>query len=391
MEKVGVLLLNLGGPERIKDVGPFLYNLFSDPEIIRLPIPAFQKPLAWLISTLRSTKSQEAYLSIGGGSPIRRITEQQARELQSKLRENGLNATTYIAMRYWHPFTESAIADMKADGIDQVVVLPLYPHFSISTSGSSFRELKKLRDSDSDFKKIPIRCIRSWFDQSGYLKSMVELISEQISLCQNPSNAHVFFTAHGVPKSYVEEAGDPYKDQIEACSLLIVDELEKYLGHSNPYTLSYQSRVGPEEWLKPYTEDVLEELGKSEIDDLIVVPISFVGEHIETLQEIDIEYKEIAEKAGIKNFRRVKALNTHPTFINGLNDLVISSLKDPIMDLEQASELPSKVKLYPQEKWQWGWNNSSEVWNGRVAMIIFLIILVELFVGGGPLHKLGIL
>jgi len=391
MEKVGVLLLNLGGPERIKDVGPFLYNLFSDPEIIRLPIPAFQKPLAWLISTLRSTKSQEAYLSIGGGSPIRRITEQQARELQSKLRENGLNATTYIAMRYWHPFTESAIADMKADGIDQVVVLPLYPHFSISTSGSSFRELKKLRDSDSDFKKIPIRCIRSWFDQSGYLKSMVELISEQISLCQYPSNAHVFFTAHGVPKSYVEEAGDPYKDQIEACSLLIVDELEKYLGHSNPYTLSYQSRVGPEEWLKPYTEDVLEELGKSEIDDLIVVPISFVGEHIETLQEIDIEYKEIAEKAGIKNFRRVKALNTHPTFINGLNDLVISSLKDPIMDLEQASELPSKVKLYPQEKWQWGWNNSSEVWNGRVAMIIFLIILVELFAGGGPLHKLGIL
>ena len=391
MEKVGVLLMNLGGPERIKDVGPFLYNLFSDPEIIRLPIPAFQKPLAWLISTLRSTKSQEAYLSIGGGSPLRRITEQQARELQSKLRENGLNATTYIAMRYWHPFTESAIADMKADGIDQVVVLPLYPHFSISTSGSSFRELKKLRDNDSDFKKIPIRCIRSWFDQSGYLKSMVELISEEISLCKDPSNAHVFFTAHGVPKSYVEEAGDPYKDQIEACALLIIEELQKHLGFTNRHTLSYQSRVGPEEWLKPYTEDVLEDLGKSKIEDLIVVPISFVGEHIETLQEIDIEYKEIAEKAGIKNFRRVKALNTHPTFINGLKDLVMSSLKEPIMDLEQASKLPSKIKLYPQEKWQWGWNNSSEVWNGRVAMIIFLIILIELFSGSGPLHKLGIL
>ena len=391
MEKIGVLLMNLGGPERIKDVGPFLYNLFSDPEIIRLPIPAFQKPLAWLISTLRSTKSQEAYLSIGGGSPLRRITEQQARELQSKLRENGLNATTYIAMRYWHPFTESAIADMKADGIDQVVVLPLYPHFSISTSGSSFRELKKLRDSDSDFKKIPMRCIRSWFDQSGYLKSMVELIAEQITLCQNPSNAHVFFTAHGVPKSYVEEAGDPYKEQIEECSLLITKELEKYLGFSNPHTLSYQSRVGPEEWLKPYTEDVLEELGKSKVEDLIVVPISFVGEHIETLQEIDIEYKEIAQKAGIKNFRRVKALNTHPTFINGLNDLVFSCLNQPIIDLEQASKLPSKVKLYPQEKWQWGWNNSSEVWNGRVAMIIFLILLIELIAGNGPLHQLGIL
>ena len=391
MGKVGVLLMNLGGPERIKDVGPFLYNLFSDPEIIRLPIPIFQKPLAWLISTLRSTKSQEAYLSIGGGSPLRRITEQQARELQSKLREEGLDATTYIAMRYWHPFTESAIADIKADGIDQVIVLPLYPHFSISTSGSSFRELKKLSDKDPEFKKIPIRCIRSWFNQSGYIKAMVELISEQILACQKPSSAHIFFTAHGVPKSYVDEAGDPYKQQIEDCASLIIDELQKYLKFSNPHTLSYQSRVGPEEWLKPYTEDVLEDLGRSNIEDLIVVPISFVGEHIETLQEIDIEYKEIAEKAGIKNFRRVKALNTNPTFINGLSDLVMSCLKEPIITLDQASELPLKIKLYPQEKWQWGWNNSSEVWNGRGAMIVFLILLLELIAGEGPLHKLGIL
>ncbi len=391
MQKVGVLLMNLGGPERITDVGPFLYNLFSDPEIIRLPIPAFQKPLAWLISTLRSTKSQEAYLSIGGGSPIRRITEQQARELQSKLREKGLNATTYIAMRYWHPFTESAIADIKADGIDQIVVLPLYPHFSISTSGSSFRELKKLRKLDSAFQQIPIRCIRSWFSHAGYLRAMVELISEQISLCESPEAAHVCFTAHGVPKSYVEEAGDPYKEQIEDCSLLIINELEKHLGHSNPYTLSYQSRVGPEEWLKPYTEDVLESLGKEQIKELVVVPISFVGEHIETLQEIDIEYKEIAMKAGIENFRRVPALNTYSTFIEGLSELVISCLDQPIVNLEQASKLPSRVKLYPQEKWQWGWNNSSEVWNGRVAMIIFLILFIELIFGDGPLHELGIL
>tara|TARA_Y100000589_G_scaffold331955_1_gene388174 strand:+ start:4661 stop:5836 length:1176 start_codon:yes stop_codon:yes gene_type:complete len=391
MEKIGVLLMNLGGPERIKDVGPFLYNLFSDPEIIRLPIPFFQKPLAWLISTLRSTKSQQAYLSIGGGSPLRRITEQQARELQSKLREKGLNATTYIAMRYWHPFTESAIADIKADGINQVIVLPLYPHFSISTSGSSFRELKKLSDNDSEFNKIPIRCIRSWFDQPGYIKSMVELIIEQIMLCNSPRDAHVFFTAHGVPKSYVDEAGDPYKKQIEDCTFLIIKELEKNLNFINPHTLSYQSRVGPEEWLKPYTEDVLQELGQKKIKDLVVVPISFVGEHIETLQEIDIEYKEIALKSGIENFRRVKALNTYPTFIEGLSDLVITSMREPIIDLDQASQLPAKIKLYPQEKWQWGWNNSSEVWNGRVAMIVFLILLVELFSGEGLLHKLGLL
>ena len=129
MEKVGVLLMNLGGPERITDVGPFLYNLFSDPEIISLPVPLFQPPLAWLISTLSSPTSQQAYLSIGGGSPIRRITEQQARELQSKLRDKGLNVTTYIAMRYWHPFTESAIADMKADGVDPVS----YTHLTLPT------------------------------------------------------------------------------------------------------------------------------------------------------------------------------------------------------------------------------------------------------------------
>ena len=383
--------MNLGGPERIKDVGPFLYNLFSDPEIIRLPIPAFQKPLAWLISTLRSTKSQKAYEAIGGGSPLRRITEQQARELQSELRQRGIDATSYIAMRYWHPFTESAVADLKADGVTQVVVLPLYPHFSISTSGSSFRELSRLRVSDNEFKKIPIRCIRSWFDQEGYVQAMAELIQEQIQKCNTPQEAHVCFTAHGVPKSYVDDAGDPYKDEIENCSILIIDKLEKTLGYTNPYTLSYQSRVGPEEWLKPYTEDVLATLGKGGTRELVVVPISFVSEHIETLQEIDIEYRELAEKSGIENFFRVRALNTHPIFIKGLADLVTSCLDGPEVTLDDASKLPERVKLYPQEKWQWGWNNSSEVWNGRVAMIVFLVFFIEFFMGSGPLHNLGLL
>ena len=391
MARVGVLLLNLGGPERIKDVGPFLYNLFSDPEIIRLPVPAFQKPLAWFISLLRSGKSQEAYRCIGGGSPLRRITEQQARELQSQLRSIGIDATTYVAMRYWHPFTESAVADMKADGVSQVVVLPLYPHFSISTSGSSFRELKRLRDDDSEFEKLSIRCIRSWFDHPGYVTAMAELIKNQILSCDSPDKAHVFFTAHGVPKSYVEEAGDPYQDQIQNCSLLIIDKIENLLGFSNPFSLSYQSRVGPEEWLKPYTEDVLEELGKSGVKELVVVPISFVSEHIETLQEIDIEYKEIANRNGIINFRRVQALDTYPLFIEGLADLVSSCLEGEGISLEEASELPDRVKLYPQEKWQWGWNNSSEVWNGRVAMIVFLGFLMELIIGDGPLHQIGLL
>lgn len=391
MARVGVLLLNLGGPERIQDVGPFLYNLFADPEIIRLPNPALQKPLAWLISTLRSSKSQEAYRSIGGGSPLRRITEQQARELQSELRQRGIEATSYVAMRYWHPFTESAVADIKADGIDEVVVLPLYPHFSISTSGSSFRELQRLRLLDPDFQKLPLRCIRSWFDHPGYVRSMAELIAEEIRASDVPEEAHVFFSAHGVPKSYVEEAGDPYQQQIEACTALIMEELKSILGTSNPHTLAYQSRVGPVEWLKPYTEEALEALGEAKTRDLVVVPISFVSEHIETLEEIDIEYREIATESGVVNFRRVRALDTYPPFIKGLADMVSASLDGPEVNLDQAAELPTTVKLYPQEKWEWGWNNSSEVWNGRLAMLGFSAFLLEVFSGHGPLHALGLL
>ena len=387
MARVGVLLLNLGGPERIQDVGPFLYNLFADPEIIRLPIPALQKPLAWLISTLRSSKSQEAYRSIGGGSPLRRITDQQARELQSLLRQRNVDATTYVAMRYWHPFTESAVADMKADGIEQVVVLPLYPHFSISTSGSSFRELQRLRQGDERFAQLPLRAIRSWHDHPGYLKAMAQLMEREIDACVDPSTAHVFFSAHGVPKSYVEEAGDPYQKEIESCAELIM----KTLGRDNPWTLAYQSRVGPVEWLQPYTEEALEELGEKGVKELVVVPISFVSEHIETLEEIDIEYREIATEAGVSNFRRVPALDTDPTFIASLADLVETSLAGPEVDLDEAAALPARTKLYPQEKWSWGWNNSSEVWNGRLAMLGFSAFLVELISGHGPLHALGLL
>nr|YP_002049510.1 ferrochelatase [Paulinella chromatophora]ACB43300.1 ferrochelatase [Paulinella chromatophora] len=391
MAKVGVLLLNLGGPERIQDVGPFLYNLFSDPEIIRIPVPALQKPLAWLISSLRSSKSEDAYRSIGGGSPLRRITEQQARELQASLRKRGINATTYVAMRYWHPFTESAVADIKADGMEEIVVLPLYPHFSISTSGSSFRELQRLRQADLQFAQLPIRCIRSWYDHPSYLDAIVQLIAEQVRASEIPDQAHIFFSAHGVPKSYVEEAGDPYQQEIETCSQLIMKRLEKALGYANPFTLAYQSRVGPVEWLKPYTDEALVELGEKGIKDLVVVPISFVSEHIETLEEIDIEYREIALEAGVARFRRVPALDTYEPFIESLADLVQASLAGPEINLDQAAELPQKVKLYPQDKWAWGWNNTSEIWNGRLAMVGFLAFLLELMLGRGPLHGLGLL
>ena len=168
MERVGVLLLNLGGPEQLEDVRPFLFNLFADPEIIRLPFPWLQKPLAWLISNLRSQKSQENYQQIGGGSPLRQITEAQAEALERQLAEIGQEAQVYIGMRYWHPFTQEAIARIKRDGLRKLVILPLYPQFSISTSGSSFRVLEEMWQQDSSLQQIEYTLIPSWYDNPRY-------------------------------------------------------------------------------------------------------------------------------------------------------------------------------------------------------------------------------
>ena len=387
MGRVGVLLLNLGGPDKIEDVRPFLYNLFSDPEIIRLPIKALQKPLAWLISTLRAKKSQANYLEIGGGSPLRRITEEQGVALGKKLQELGQEAKIYIGMRYWHPFTEEAIAQIKRDGIEELVILPLYPQFSISTSGSSFRVLEEMWQKDPQLQKIKYTIIPSWYDDEGYLKAMADLIAQELQKFEQPEKARVFFSAHGVPVSYVEEAGDPYQKEIEKCASLIMETL----GSSNDYTLAYQSKVGPVEWLQPYTEDALEELGKKGTHDLAVVPISFVSEHIETLQEIDIEYRELAQEVGIKNFFRVPALNTHPQFIDSLANLVIESLNSPPRTFAEVTHPKENMKMYPQEKWQWGMTTAAEVWNGRLAMLGFVALLVELISGNGPLHLVGLL
>lgn len=385
--RVGVLLLNLGGPEQLEDVRPFLFNLFSDPEIIRLPVTWLQRPLAWLISTTRARKSQENYRQIGGGSPLRRITEEQAQALQETLRRKGHDAQVYIGMRYWYPFTEEAIARIKRDKIEQLVILPLYPQFSISTSGSSFRLLEKLWNQDPALKPVEHTVIPSWYNRPGYLQAMAQLIAQQLDQLDAPDQAHIFFSAHGVPLSYVEEAGDPYQREIEECVELIM----RTLNRPNAYTLAYQSRVGPVEWLKPYTEDAIAELAEQGVDTLVVVPISFVSEHIETLQEIDMEYREIAEESGIHHFHRVPALNTHPVFIEGLADMVVDALTSPACRLAEVTDLPEQTKIYPQEKWEWGLTTAAEVWNGRLAMLGFIAIIAELLSGHGPLHFVGLL
>jgi protoporphyrin/coproporphyrin ferrochelatase len=387
MGRLGVLLLNLGGPEQLSDVRPFLFNLFSDPEIIRIPIAAFQKPLAWIISTSRAKKSQANYEKIGGGSPLRRITEAQARALESQLRSQGEDAKVYIGMRYWHPFTEDALAQIKQDEIEQLVILPLYPQFSISTSGSSFRLIEKIWNENPHLKPPQYTVIADWYQEPGYLQAMSELIATEIDKCPNPDLAHVFFSAHGVPVSYVEEAGDPYQTEIEECTELIMQKI----GRQNNHSLAYQSKVGPIEWLQPYTEDAIVGLAEKGVTELVVVPISFVSEHIETLEEIDIEYREIAEEAGIHTFNRVPALDTNPVFIQTLVDLVLRAAAAPSLDIDRVTQMKKKIKMYPQEKWEWGLTTAAEVWNGRLAMLGFIGIVVELISGRGPLHLFGIL
>ena len=387
MGRVGVLLLNLGGPDKLEDVRPFLYNLFADPEIIRLPSPLLQAPLAWLISTLRAKKSQENYQKIGGGSPLRRITEAQSQALQQQLQQDGQEVKVYVAMRYWHPFTEAAIGQIKRDKIAQLVILPLYPQFSISTSGSSFRLLERLWNADPELQKIQYTVVPSWYKHGGYLQAMADLIERTIAQVSHPSQAHIFFSAHGVPVSYVEEAGDPYQQEIEDCAALIM----KRLNRPHAYTLAYQSRVGPVEWLQPYTDEAMERLAHNGVKELVVVPISFVSEHIETLEEIDMEYRELAEAAGIETFARVPAPDADPAFIQALADLVLKALNEPPISFSDTMHPQPNLKHYPQSPWAWGLTPSAEVWNGRLAMLGLVSVLLELWLGQGPLHAVGLL
>ncbi|KAK8698555.1 hypothetical protein V6N13_114667 [Hibiscus sabdariffa] len=326
-EKLGVLLLNLGGPETLNDVQPFLYNLFADPDIIRLPrlLRFLQRPLAKLISVLRAPKSKEGYAAIGGGSPLRKITDEQADALRMALEAKNVCANVYVGMRYWFPFTEEAIEQIKRDRITKLVVLPLYPQFSISTTGSSIRVLQQVFKEDAYLSRLPVSVILSWYQRQGYIRSMADLIEKELGKFAKPEEVMIFFSAHGVPVSYVEDAGDPYKDQMEECIYLIMQEL-KARGIGNDHTLAYQSRVGPVQWLKPYTDEVLVEIGQKGVKSLLAVPVSFVSEHIETLEEIDMEYKHLALESGIENWGRVPALGCNSLFITDLADAVVEAL-----------------------------------------------------------------
>lgn len=316
--QIGVLLFNLGGPEALADVRPFLYNLFSDPDIIRLPWRAMQRPLAWLISSGRKRKSTGYYKQIGGGSPLRKITGEQARALESRLAERGTNVRTYVGMRYWSPYIEDAIEEIWSDRITDLVVLPLYPQFSISTTGSSLNRLNELmRANGRDAPRLVE--VNNWHDDLGYIEVLTKSIAEELAEFSNPDPAgtHILFSAHSVPVRYIEN-GDPYLAQTQRTVELVMNRL----GPGRPHTLAFQSKVGPAKWLSPSTDETLRKLAAEACSQVLVVPVSFVSEHIETLYELDILYRNVAKEIGIAEYHRAPAFNCRPDFIDVLAVLV---------------------------------------------------------------------
>ena len=229
-------------------------------------------------------------------------------------------------MRYWEPFTGKVIQEILKDKITNLIIVPLYPQYSISTTGSSLRVLEEAFKQNPALKDIRKVTIESWFNQEEYIKAQASLIEKTLQEKYDDQNRpHIFFSAHGVPESYITQDGDLYKQQMEDCVRFIMNDL-KASGFSNDHTLAYQSRVGPVQWLKPYTDDEIPKLAKDGVKDLCVVPISFVSDHIETLEEIDQEYRELAEENGITGWSRVPALNIDPKFINALADMIIDKL-----------------------------------------------------------------
>jgi len=311
--RIGVVLFQLGGPDTLEAIEPFLFNLFCDPDIIDFPFARIgRKPLAKLISSTRARKVQHHYATIGGGSPIRRFTEQQARALQRKLAESGLDAHCFVAMRYWHPFTAQAIEQLRDARCDEVVLLPLYPHYSSTTTGSSLNEWRRLFQDD-----LAVHCIETFYRHELYLQALVEKIDEALARFSDPERPEIVFSAHSVPVAVIQK-GDPYQRQIEET----VELLMQRGGWSNGYRLCYQSKVGASKWLQPSLHTALRELAMEKNREVCIVPISFVSDHVETLGEIDHEARAEAAKLGIKRFEMTSGLNDSPTFIAALADLV---------------------------------------------------------------------
>lgn len=305
----GIILLNLGGPETLGDVEPFLYRLFSDRRIIRLGPAPLQRPIARLISTMRAPKTKKAYSLIGGGSPILRITREQASALEAALREEG-DFRVYVGMRYSPPFTEDAVMQARKDGAERLVGLTLYPHYSRATTGSSMERFEEAARSAG----LPHSAVTSWFDHPRYIEALSDVIGRKLR-----EGMEVLFSAHSLPVKFIKE-GDPYVVEITGTIRAVAEKV------SMSWRLGYQSRSGPVQWLEPSIEDSLEGLASEGARDVLMVPVSFVSDHIETLYEIDILYRSVGEGLGLR-IERTESLNTHPMLIEALKEMALDDAR----------------------------------------------------------------
>jgi ferrochelatase len=314
--RVAVVLFNLGGPDRIESVKPFLLNLFRDPAILRVPF--FVRPfLARLIATARVKPASANYAILGGRSPLLELTEEQARALEAALPD--LDARCFIAMRYWHPFSEETARAVKAWDPDEVVLLPLYPHFSTTTTGSSLTAWRDAASRIGLVKQTTTLCC--YPTDPGFTASTAAIVRRSYEAARASLDPavplRVLFSAHGLPETIVRR-GDPYQFQVEWTVARVIEELAI---PGLDATVCYQSRATPQKWIEPSTE---EEIGRAAHDKvaLLVVPIAFVSEHSETLVELDVEYRELAEKEGVPGYFRVPTQNSDLGFIGALADLV---------------------------------------------------------------------
>jgi ferrochelatase len=315
--RVGIVLFQLGGPDTLEAIEPFLYNLFCDPDIIDFPFARIgRKALAKLISTTRARKVQHHYATIGGGSPIRRFTERQARALEAEVANAGLDARCFVAMRYWHPFTGEAIAQLRAAECDEVVLLPLYPQYSSTTTGSSLNEWRRLFRDD-----VPVYQVDHFYQHTTYLDAVVERIEETLGRFAAPERVEIVFSAHSVPMAVIEK-GDPYQRQIEETVQLLMERG----AWRNRHRLCYQSKVGASKWLRPSLHHTLHQLAAERVREVCVVPVAFVSDHVETLGEIDHDARAEARQLGITQFEMSPGLNDSPKFIRALGQIVMDAV-----------------------------------------------------------------
>ena len=316
--RTAVVLFNLGGPDSPEAVRPFLTNLFSDPAIIGLPWP-LRIPLAHFVASRRTPVAYAIYARLGGRSPILSETEAQARALETALAGRGHDAKCFIAMRYWHPRAEATARAVKAWAPDRIVLLPLYPQFSTTTSASSLAEW--IRAADGAGLTAPVSRICCFPDHAGLVDAQADLIAQAFRCAKRDASYRVLFSAHGLPERVIAK-GDPYRWQVERTAAAVARALAR---GDLDWTVCYQSRVGPLRWIGPATHEEIRRAG-AEGKGVIVVPIAFVSEHSETLVELDEEYAELARGCGVPDYIRVPALRTHPRFIAGLGDLVERAL-----------------------------------------------------------------